>query len=129
MMSPKEQWRQQITDYDILFIKSGWLVDKCNRLLPFVNQENRGRGEAGQNSPSPPPPPPPPPPPMTTKVKNTQWQIGLIASFALFSFVLNSQIMYLRKWKKFHDIFLLNTTNYSSAARNYCQIKAPCPWI
>ena len=42
MTSPKEQWRQHISDYDNLFIKGGWLVDKSNRPLPFVNQENRG---------------------------------------------------------------------------------------
>ena len=69
MASPKEQWRQQISDYDILFIKGGWLVDKSNRPLPFVNQENRGgRGIC-----------PPPSPTMTTRVKNTPWQIGLTA--------------------------------------------------
>ena len=44
MTSPKEEWRQQISDYDILFIKGGWLVDKSNRPLPFVNQENREGG-------------------------------------------------------------------------------------
>ena len=29
------------SDYNILFIKGGWLVDKSNRRLTFVNQENR----------------------------------------------------------------------------------------
>ena len=46
MMSPEEQWRHQISDYDFLFIKGGWLADKSNRPLPFVNQENRGGGES-----------------------------------------------------------------------------------
>ena len=31
MTSPKEQWPTQISDYDILFTKVGWLVDKSNR--------------------------------------------------------------------------------------------------
>ena len=66
MVSLKEQWCQQISDYDILFIKGGWLVDKSNRPLPFVNQENRGGGWQNLHPPS-----------MTTKVKNTPWQIGL----------------------------------------------------
>ena len=52
IMSPKEQWRQQISDYDILFIKGGWLVDKSNRPLPFVNQENRGGWGGGRMRPS-----------------------------------------------------------------------------
>ena len=48
MMSPKEQWHQQISNNDILFIKGGWLFDKSNRPpLPFVNQENRGGGGGG----------------------------------------------------------------------------------
>ena len=48
MTSPKEQWYQQISDYDILFIKGGWLVGKSNRPLPFFNQENKGgAGEGG----------------------------------------------------------------------------------
>ena len=64
MTSPKEEWRQQRSDYDILFIKGGWLVDKSNRPLLFVNQENKG--EEGD-----------PPHCITTKVKNTPWQIGL----------------------------------------------------
>ena len=38
----KEKWRHQIPDYDILFMISGWLVDKSNRPLPFVNQEKDG---------------------------------------------------------------------------------------
>ena len=42
MTSPKEQWYQQISDYDILFIKGGWLVGKSNRPLPFFNQGNKG---------------------------------------------------------------------------------------
>ena len=50
MTSPKEQWRQQISDYDILFIKGGWLVDKSNRPLPFVNQENREGGAVDSKS-------------------------------------------------------------------------------
>ena len=44
MTLPKEQWRQQISDYNIFFIKSGRFVDKSNRTLPFINQENRGGG-------------------------------------------------------------------------------------
>ena len=44
MTSPKEQWHQQIRDYDILFIKGGWLGDKSNRPLPFSNQEKREAG-------------------------------------------------------------------------------------
>ena len=39
MVSPKEQWRQQISDYGILFIKGGWFIDKSNRPLPFVSQD------------------------------------------------------------------------------------------
>ena len=39
MVSPKEQWRQQISDYEILFIKGGWFIDKSNRPLPFVSQD------------------------------------------------------------------------------------------
>ena len=31
MTSPKEQWPTHISDYDILFTKVGWLVDKSNR--------------------------------------------------------------------------------------------------
>ena len=70
MTSSKEQWRQQISDYEILFIKGGWLVDKSKRPLPFVSQENRGRGGGvGICHPT-----------MTTKVKNTPRQIGLISS-------------------------------------------------
>ena len=66
MTSPKEQWRQQISDYEILFIKDEWRGGKSNRSLPFVNQENRrGGGQVGGGI-----------PPMTTKVKNTPWQIG-----------------------------------------------------
>ena len=34
MTSPKEEWRYQISDYDISFIKGGWLVDKSNRPSP-----------------------------------------------------------------------------------------------
>ena len=37
-------WRQQISDYDILLIEGGWLVEKSNRPLPFVNQKNRRGG-------------------------------------------------------------------------------------
>ena len=44
MTSPKEKSRQQISDYDIFFIKGGWLVDKSNKPLPFVNQENKEEG-------------------------------------------------------------------------------------
>ena len=47
MTSPKEQWHQQISDYDILFIKGGWLVGKSSRPLPFFNQENKGEGGGG----------------------------------------------------------------------------------
>ena len=60
MTSPKEQQRQKISNYDILFIKGGSLVDKSNRPLPFVNQENRN-----------------PPSPHDYKGQNTPWQIGL----------------------------------------------------
>ena len=31
MKSPKDQWPTQISDYEILFTKVGWLVDKSNR--------------------------------------------------------------------------------------------------
>ena len=51
MTLPKEKWRQQISDYEILFIKVGWLVDKSNRPLPFVNEEDRGR--RGESAPFP----------------------------------------------------------------------------
>ena len=74
MTLPKEKWRQQISDYEILFIKVGWLVDKSNRPLPFVNEEDRGR--RGGN----------PPLSLTTKVKYTPWQIEL--NYAMF--MLNS---------------------------------------
>ena len=57
---------QQISDYDILFIKGGSLFDKSNRPLPFVSQENRGRGGAE------PPLCIPPPPPLISNVFNTQ---------------------------------------------------------
>ena len=63
MTLPKEKWHQQISDYHILFIKGGWLVDKSNRPLLFVNQENRG----GVKYPP--------------SVKNTPSQIGLIEHF------------------------------------------------
>ena len=53
MTSPKEEGRQQISDYDILFIKGWWLVDKSNSPLPFVTQENRG-GMRGNPPPHPP---------------------------------------------------------------------------
>ena len=52
MTSPKEKGCHQISDYDILFIKGWWLVDKSNRPLPFVNQENRG-GRGGNPPPHP----------------------------------------------------------------------------
>ena len=70
MTSPEEQWRQQISDYDILFMKGGWLVDKNNRPLPFVNQENRGAG--GQNC---------PPPHPWLRRSNALWQKALISTF------------------------------------------------
>ena len=49
MTSPKEQWRQQISDYDILFIRGGLHVD--NRPLPFVNQKNREGGGGAESTP------------------------------------------------------------------------------
>ena len=65
MTSQKEEWRQKISDSDSLFIKRGWLVDKSNRPLPFVNQENRRFPHSA------------PPIPITMKAENTPWQIGL----------------------------------------------------
>ena len=56
MTSPKEKWRQ-LSDYEILLIKGGWLVAKSNRPLPFVNQENRKGVGWGAKSSSPPPHP------------------------------------------------------------------------
>ena len=67
MTSEKGKWRQEISDYDILFIKAGWLVNQNNRPLLFVNQESNGGG-LGRNLFS---------SHMTRKVKNTPWQIGL----------------------------------------------------
>ena len=49
MTSPKEQWRQQISDYDILFIKGGWwLVDKSNSLYHLSIKRTEGKGRGGR---------------------------------------------------------------------------------
>ena len=77
MRSPKGQSCQQISDYDILFIKSGWLADKSNRPLPFVNQENRGAWVGRRGWIHPPPTPPTPPTPNDYEGQNIPWQIGL----------------------------------------------------
>ena len=75
MRSPKGQSCQQISDYDILFIKSGWLADKSNRPLPFVNQENRGALVGGRGWIH--PPPTPAPPSNDYEGQNIPWQIWL----------------------------------------------------
>ena len=45
MTSEKGKWRQEISDYDILFIKAEWFVNQNNRPLPFANQESNGGGK------------------------------------------------------------------------------------
>ena len=86
MTSPKEQWCYQVSDYDILFIKGGWLVDKRNRPLPFVNEENKGYGGGGWI-------PLLPLSPWLWRSKIPPWQIGLTKwSLHTFSLSQNFQV-------------------------------------
>ena len=48
MTSAKGKSHLQTSDYDILFIKGGWLVDKNNIPVPNFNQDNKeGQGGGG----------------------------------------------------------------------------------
>ena len=46
MTSAKGKSHLQTSDYDILFIKGGWLVDKNNIPVPNFNQDNK-EGQGG----------------------------------------------------------------------------------
>ena len=82
MMSPKEQWCLQVPDYDISFIKGGWLVDKSNRVLSFVNQEKKGVGAESTS------------PPMTMKVKSKYLMTNTVKWAKILNYDLNVVISY-----------------------------------